>query len=93
MMNNPNEKARQDFRRMMRLIVAVAIVASVAAVAYIGMFTPLNFVIVTATGMGVFFSIIVGSGLLALSFFSNHSGADDAVNSATESQRGGETPD
>jgi len=80
-------RARSEFWRMMRWIVAIAIVAVIAAIAYLGMTGELTANLVIATALGVFFTVVVGCGLLAVSFLSAKGGHDEAVSDATRSER------
>lgn len=86
-MADDREAAASDFRRMMKWIVLVGVLMVAGALAYIGMFVPLNATIVIATSVGVFFSILLGCGLFAAAFFSDKSGFDQEVTDATRSER------
>jgi hypothetical protein len=59
----------------------------VAALWYISLFEPLRLHMVIATIAGVFFSVLLGSGLFALAFYSDKSGYDQNVTDATRSER------
>ncbi|HEU5481553.1 MAG TPA: hypothetical protein VFU80_00460 [Sphingomicrobium sp.] len=82
-----NQRARSEFWRMMRWIVGIALVAVVVAIAYLGATGDLTANLVIATGLGVFFTVVVGCGLLAVSFLSSKGGHDEAVSDATKSER------
>ena len=56
------------------------------AIAYLAMTGELYFHLVVATILGVFFSVLLGCGLFALSFFSDKSGHDQSVRDATSRQ-------
>lgn len=86
-MADDRDAAAADFRRMMKWIVLVGVLMVAGALAYIGMFVPLNATIVIATTLGVFFSILLGCGLFAAAFFSDKSGYDQQVTDATRSER------
>jgi hypothetical protein len=86
-MADDREAAAADFRRMMKWIVLVGVLMVAGALAYIGMYVPLNTTIVIATTAGVFFSILLGCGLFAAAFFSDKSGLDQQVTDATRSER------
>lgn len=81
------DRARADFRRMMLLIVGVAVAAVVLAIAYLALTGDLSANLVIATSIGVFFSVLVGAGLVAVSYFSSKVGHDEAVDEATRSER------
>ena len=53
------------------------------AIAYLASTGELYFHLVVATILGVFFSVLLGCGLFALSFFSDKSGHDQSVSDAT----------
>jgi hypothetical protein len=72
---------------MMLLIVGLAAVAVVLAILYLAVTGDLSANLVIATSIGVFFSVLVGAGLVAVSYFSNKVGHDDAVDEATRSER------
>lgn len=78
------DKAAREFRRMMKWIVLVAILTVAGALVFAASQTELTIHIVLATVLGVFFSIVLGTGLFALAFFSDKSGHDDVVTDATK---------
>jgi hypothetical protein len=85
-MPNRRQDAARDFRRMMKWIVAVAILMVIGALTFEwsgGDLTP-NMAI--ATTLGVFFAMSLGAGLFALAFFSDKSGHDENVTRATTMQ-------
>ena len=73
-----------EFRRMMKWIVAIAVVTVAGALTFEASQGPLYAHMVVATILGVFFSMVLGCGLFALAFFSDKSGHDDAVRDTTE---------
>jgi hypothetical protein len=75
-----------EFRRMLKWIVAIALVMVVGALAFEASQGPLYPNLVIATILGVFFSMVIGCGLFALAFFSSKSGHDDEVRDATDRQ-------
>ncbi|GGE01206.1 hypothetical protein GCM10011515_21230 [Tsuneonella deserti] len=77
------EKAAQDFRRIMRWIFLIAVLMVIGALVFIGSTTELTPHMVVATVLGVFFAVVLGTGLFALAFFSDKSGHDEAVTNAT----------
>jgi hypothetical protein len=85
-MPSPRDPKR-EFRRMMGWIALVAVLMVVAALWYISLFEPLRLHMVVATIAGVFFSVLLGSGLFALAFYSDKSGYDQDVTDATKGER------
>jgi uncharacterized membrane protein YraQ (UPF0718 family) len=82
-MNNERRKAEAEFWRMVRWIAAIGVVMAAGAIAYLAATGELYFHLVIATIIGVFFSVLLGCGLFALSFFSDKSGHDQSVRDAT----------
>lgn len=82
-MQGDRQKARADFRRMMRWIIAVAILMVGVALLYLHLSAGLSLHMVVATILGVFLSVLLGSGLMAASYFSDKSGHDRDVRDAT----------
>lgn len=72
---------------MLAAIVAIGVVAVIAALAYLAATGELTTHLVIATVLGVFFSVVLGSGLFAASFFSDKSGHDQSIDDATRSER------
>ena len=83
-MPTARDKAKREFRRMMKWIVAIAIAMVIGALVFAGSQTELTIHVVAATVLGVFFAVVLGTGLFALAFFSDKSGHDDAVTDATK---------
>ena len=81
------EVALDEFKRVMRWIVIIAVLMVVGALSYLQLFATLNPTIIIATTFGVFFSVLLGSGLFALAFFSDRSGLDQQVTDVTQSER------
>ena len=77
------EKAKADFFRMVRWIVAIGVLMAAAAIVYLGVTGELYLHMVVATIGGVFMSVVLGCGLMAASFFSDKSGHDQSVTDAT----------
>jgi hypothetical protein len=77
------EKAKAEFFRMVRWIVAIAVIFTAGAILYLGLTGELYLHLVVATIGGVFFSVLLGCGLMAASFFSDKSGHDQSVTDAT----------
>ena len=76
--------ASLEFRRMMKWIVAIAVVMVAGALTFEATQGPLYVHMVVATILGVFFSMVLGCGLFALAFFSDKSGHDEVVRDARE---------
>src|SRR4029453_13402050 len=76
-----------DFKRIVKWIAAIAVLTVVAALAYLRLFGPLDADTVVSTSLGVFFSVVVGCGLMAVAFLSDKSGLDQQVTDSTRSER------
>jgi len=79
-------KAEAEFWRMVRWIAGIAVLMAAGAIAYLAATGELYIHLVIATILGVFFSVLLGCGLFALSFFSDKSGHDQSVRDATSQQ-------
>ena len=86
-MDTQRALATAEFRRIMKWIVGIGVVMAAGAIAYLAMTGELYLHLVVATLGGVFFSVLLGCGLFALSFFSDKSGYDQSVTDATKSER------
>ena len=82
-MSDERRKARADFRRMMKWVVAAAVAMVIVALLYLRATGDLTRHMVIATIIGVFLSVLLGSGLMAASYFSDKSGHDRDVRDAT----------
>ena len=82
-MQQDRQSAIADFRRMMKWIVLVAVLTVAAAILFLAYTGELSTHMVVATVLGVFFSVLLGSGLFAASFFSDKSGHDQSISDAT----------
>lgn len=82
-MQNDRKKAEAEFWRMARWIAGIGVVMAAGAILYLAVTGELYFHLVVATILGVFFSVLLGCGLFALSFFSDKSGHDQSVSDAT----------
>ena len=75
------------------IAVLLVILAAATVFAYRGMTVDSEFQMPAASyvafGFGAFFSLIVGIGLMALLFYSNRAGCDDAAQSELEVTDGG----
>ena len=78
------EKALREFWRMARWIVGIGVLMAIGAIVYLGVTGELYLHLVVATLGGVFFSVVLGCGLMAASFFSDKSGHDQVVTDATK---------
>jgi hypothetical protein len=85
-------EAGRRFRRMVTWILIAAVLMTIGALIYLSLFVPLRLHMVVATVLGVFFSVLLGSGLFAAAFFSDRSGHDQAVTDATVHHDGPEPP-
>ena len=86
-MNSQQAQAKAEFRRILIWIVAIGVAMAAGAILYLALTGELYLHLVVATLGGVFFSVLLGCGLFALSFFSDKSGHDQSVNDATRSER------
>ena len=90
-MSSERRKAESEFWRMVKWIAAIGVVMAAGAIVYLALTGELYLHLVVATILGVFFSVLLGCGLFALSFFSDKSGHDQQVRDATTRQ-GDERP-
>jgi len=86
-MTNDRDKAAAEFRRMVKWIVVVAVAMVLVALLYLHLTTSLTANLIIATTMGVFFSVLLGCGLFAASFFSDKSGHDQSIADSTRHER------
>ena len=70
---------------MMKWIALCGVAMVALALGYLELVGDLSRHAVIATILGVFFSVLLGSGLFALAFFSDKSGHDEAVDAAAKS--------
>jgi hypothetical protein len=82
-MQSDRAVAKAQFVRMIKWIAGIGVVTVVAALAYLAATGELHIHMVVATIGGVFFSVLLGCGLFAASFFSDKSGHDQSVSDAT----------
>ncbi len=71
-----------EFKRMMLWIAGIAVVMVIASLWGLSRYMTLTPPMVLAVVGGVFFSVLLGSGLFAAAFFSNKSGHDQSVSDA-----------
>ena len=88
-MASERKKAEAEFWRMVRWIAGIGVLMAVGAIVYLAATGELYFHLVVATILGVFFSVLLGCGLFALSFFSDKSGHDQSVRDATTTKGDG----
>ena len=82
-MTDQREKAKREFKRMVSWIVGIGVVMAAGAIIYLALSGDLHLHMVIATLGGVFFSVLLGCGLMAAAFFSDKSGHDQNVTDAT----------
>ena len=82
-MNDERMRAEAQFWRMVKWIAAIGVLMAAGAIVYLAFTGELYLHLVVATVHGVFFSVLLGCGLFALSFFSDKSGHDESVRDAT----------
>ena len=75
-MSTDRDKAAREFRRMIKWVALAGVLMVVGALFYLKLVGEWSPHAVVATVLGVFFSVLLGSGLFALAFFSNKSGHD-----------------
>lgn len=71
--------ARRSFRRLMIYTVIAGVVMVIGSVVYLSFSEVMDAATVIATTVGVFLSVLLGAGLMALGFLSSNSGHDDRV--------------
>jgi hypothetical protein len=86
-MNSTRQQAFEEFKRILKWIVAIAVLMVIAALTYLYVAGGLDANTVIATTLGVFFSVVLGCGLFAAAFFSDKSGIDQQVSDATLQER------
>ena len=86
-MTTERAQATAEFRRIMKWIIGIGVVMAAGAIVYLALTGELYLHLVVATLGGVFFSVLLGCGLFALSFFSDKSGHDRSVDDATKTER------
>lgn len=86
-MDTRRQQAVEEFRRILKWIVAIAVLMVAGALIYLYVTGGLDVNTVIATTLGVFFSVVLGCGLFAAAFFSDKSGIDQQVSDATREER------
>src|SRR4051794_24738596 len=75
------------YKRMMRWMALVALAAVIAALGYLkATGTPMPLHMVIATSLGVFLTILLGTGLMGLVFLSDTAGHDEAASGRSDFQ-------
>ena len=87
-MQDERQDARADFRKMVKWILLAAVLMVAAALTYLSVTGDLTSDMVIATVLGVFVSVLLGSGLMAAAYFSDKSGHDRDVRDATTRNEG-----
>ena len=87
-LNAPRDERDREVRvRFVRLLVytlATGVLMVIGALVWLSMNDLLTPVFVVATTLGVFLSVLVGSGLMALGFLSSNSGHDEWAGRSTK---------
>ena len=83
-MSSSKSRAAAEFRRMMKWIVVAAVVMVAGALWFAAATTELTLHMAIAMTAGVLLSVVLGSGLFALAFFSDKSGYDQTVTDASK---------
>lgn len=86
-MATDRQAAIAEFKRIIAIIVAIAVLMVAGALTYLYLYSTLDANTVIATTLGVFFATLLGCGLFAAAFFSEKSGHDQHVNDASKSER------
>ena len=86
-------RARASFKRLIAYTCIAGVFMVAAVLTYLGSQGPLNPTIIIATTLGVFFSVLLGAGLMAMGFLSSSSGHDDAAAAATDHRALSHDPD
>ena len=69
--------ARTSFKRLMLYTIIAGVLMVIGALYYMSLMGPMTATTIIATTLGVFFSVLVGAGLMALGFLSSNSGHDE----------------
>lgn len=86
-MASDRQRALEEFRRILKWIVAIAVLMVAGALIYLKLTSTLDANTVIAVTFGVFFSVVLGCGLFAAAFFSDKSGIDQQVTDSTRRER------
>jgi hypothetical protein len=77
---------RSQFRRLMLFTTLAAVLMSAAAGSYLYVMDVLTTVTLLATLSGVFLSVMLGAGLMAMGFLSSNSGHDEWASHFTDDE-------
>ena len=69
--------ARRGFIRLIAYTAVAAVLMVAGALAYLSLYGTLTPTMIIATSLGVFLSVMLGAGLMAMGFLSSNSGHDD----------------
>lgn len=86
-MAKTKQQAAREFQRMVKWIAVAAVLMVIGALIFLRIMDVWTVHSVIATILGVFFSVLLGCGLFALAFFSDKSGYDEDVSSATSQRK------
>lgn len=86
-MDKRRKQARREFKLMLLAIFAISGVVLAAVLWWMSTQGELKLHMIIATTAGVFASMLLGAGLMALAFYSNKSGKDDDVTDATRQRK------
>jgi hypothetical protein len=75
-MSTDRDNALREFRRMIKWVALAGMAMVIGALVYLRAVGEWSVHAVVATVLGVFLSVLLGSGLFALAFFSDKSGHD-----------------
>ena len=75
--------AKARFKRRILYLVVAGAAMVVVAIFYLASYGPLTVTLVLTVTVGVFVSVVLGGGLMAVGFFSASSGIDDEVAKAS----------
>lgn len=78
------EKAKRELKQMLLIVLGAGVLMVVGALLFLSSQGPVSIHMVVATILGVFVSVLLGTGLFALAFFSDKSGHDENVTDATK---------
>lgn len=78
--SGPPSLTKRRFWRILRLLSLLSLVVAGIAMILVSRGDPtLHIHMIIATGLGIFFTVLVGTGLMTLVFLSSSSGHDEAV--------------
>jgi len=76
-------KARASFWRLIIYLCLAGVAMVIAALYYLSLSGPLTSTLVLSVTVGVFVSVVLGGGLMAVGFFSSNVGHDERAAGAT----------